>query len=224
MTRTRKKRRPRYPAMEYCPYEGRRSSPWLKILAALLVLGVLCFGALEGIILAGGRTELASGPAAPEVMVIFGCKVETWGPSALLQDRLDTALSYLEDHPDLTVVVSGGQGPDEPMSEAQAMYDYLTAHGVDGGQVLLEDRSSNTWENVRYTRELFQSGDVEGSGKVLLVSNGFHLARIRMLWDRAWGGTQSVSTLAAPCSHLPSQIKMYIREPLALVKSFLLDR
>ena len=122
------------------------------------------------------------------------------------------------------MVVSGGQGPDEPMSEAQCMYDYLTAHGVDGEQIVLEDRSSNTWENVRYTRELFRSGEVEDSETVLLVSNGFHLARIRMLWDRAWDGTQTVSTLAAPCSHLPSRLKMYIREPLALAKSFLFDR
>ena len=222
---TRRRKQPRYPTMEYRPYEGRRSgSLWLRLLAALLVLGALCFGALEGVVLAGGRTSVASGENAPEVMVIFGCKVEAWGPSILLQDRLDTALSYLEDHPELTVVVSGGQGPDEPMSEAQCMYDYLTAHGVDGEQIVLEDRSSNTWENVRYTRELFRSGEVEDSETVLLVSNGFHLARIRMLWDRAWDGTQTVSTLVAPCSHLPSRLKMYIREPLALAKSFLFDR
>ena len=222
---TRRRKQPRYPTMEYRPYEGRRSgSLWLRLLAALLVLGALCFGALEGVVLAGGRTSVVSGENAPEVMVIFGCKVEAWGPSILLQDRLDTALSYLEDHPELTVVVSGGQGPDEPMSEAQAMYDYLTAHGVDGDQIVLEDRSSNTWENIQYTLDLFQSGAVEPTGKILAVSNGFHLSRIRMLWGREWEGTYTLSTLAAPSSHLPSRLSMYLREPLALAKSWLLDR
>ena len=66
----------------------------------------------------------------PEVMVILGCQVRQDGPSVLLRDRLDEALDYLEDHPDMTVVVSGGQGPDEPTSEAQAMADYLTPWAV----------------------------------------------------------------------------------------------
>ena len=51
---TRRRKQPRYPTMEYRPYEGRRSgSLWLRLLAALLVLGALCFGALEGVVLAG---------------------------------------------------------------------------------------------------------------------------------------------------------------------------
>ena len=57
---------------------------------------------------------------------------------------------------------------------------------------------------------------------VLVVSNGFHLTRARMLAGRA--GFVEVSTLAAPSSHLPSRLHMYIREPLALVKSFLFDK
>ena len=58
--------------------------------------------------------------------------------------------------------------------------------------------------------------------QVLIVSNGFHLTRARMLAERA--GFDNISTLAAPSSHLPSRLKMYVREPLALVKSFLFDR
>ena len=54
------------------------------------------------------------------------------------------------------------------------------------------------------------------------MSNGFHLTRARMLAERT--GFEEVSTLAAPSSHVPSRLKMYVREPLALVKSFLLDR
>ena len=61
-------------------------------------------------------------------------------------------------------------------------------------------------------------------GEMLVVSNGFHLARVRMLWDRAWEGEYTLSTLAAPSSHIPSRLKMYIREPIALVKSFVFDR
>ena len=167
---------------------------------------------------------MAAGDGAPEVMVIFGCKVDPDGPSILLQDRLDTALDYLEDHPDMTVVVAGGQGDDEHVSEAQAMYDYLVEHGADGDQIIREDQSRNTWQNVNNTLDLFQSGEIDGTERVLLVSSDFHLTRIQMLWNRASGGGDTLSTLAAPVSHFPSRVQMFFREPFALVKSFLFDR
>ena len=204
----------------YRPYGGRKKPVWLLALLAAVLAALLSFAVLLGVVLTGARDHIVG---QPQVMVILGCKVESWGPSILLQDRLDKALDYLEDHPDLTIVVSGGQGDDEHQSEAQCMYDYLTDHGVDGGQILMEDQSHNTWENICFTQELLQAEGVD-TGEMLVVSNGFHLARVRMLWDRAWEGEYTLSTLAAPSSHIPSRLKMYIREPLALVKSYLFDR
>ncbi len=205
----------------YKPYGGRRSGPiWLLSLLAVALIFVLGFVVLLGIVLWGGRDQLNG---QPQVMVILGCQANPDGPSVLLRDRLDEALDYLEDHPDLTIVVAGGQGDDEVLSEAQCMYDYLTAHGVDGAQILLEDQSHNTWENLRYTKALLAEQEVEATD-IVVVSNGFHLARVRMLWDRVWGGETTLSTLAAPSSHLPSRLSMYIREPFALVKSFFFDR
>ena len=226
-------RKRRYGRRSYGSYRGGhyvgRRNRMLKVLLVLLGAALICFGALEIVIAVHSATSIAG---EPEVMVIFGCQVKPWGPSVLLQDRLDTALDYLEDHPDLRVVVAGGKGDDEHMSEAQCMYDYLTARGVDGGNIFMEDRSRNTWENVNETLALMQREGWDATDDVVLVSNGFHLARIRMLWDRARTGLlqdevyngQYVSTLAAPSSHLPTAVMMLFREPLALVKSFLFDR
>lgn len=122
----------------------------------------------------------------------------------------------------MTVVVSGGQGPDEPTSEAQAMADYLIANGVDGEKVLLETASHNTAQNFAYSKKQMDEAQIDYSDGILVVSNGFHLTRARMLAQRA--GFGEVYTLAAPTSHLPSRLHMYIREPLALVKSFVFDR
>lgn len=204
----------------YRPYGGRRKPVWLLALLAAVLAALLSFAVLLGVVLSGAHDSITG---EPKVMVILGCKVESWGPSILLQDRLDKALDYLEDHPDLTIVASGGQGPDEHQSEAQCMYDYLTDHGVDGNQILLEDQSHNTWENIRFTQALLEREGIDTS-QMLVVSNGFHLTRVRMLWDRAWEGDYTLSTLAAPSSHIPSRLKMYIREPLALVKSYFFDR
>ena len=199
----------------------KRKPLWLKVLLGLVLAGVVTFGALFGAVLYGSHDHIRGDP---QVMVILGCQVKPWGPSVLLQDRLDKALDYLEDHPDLIIVVSGGQGPDEPVSEARCMYDYLTEHGVDEAQILLEDQSHNTVENLRYTMDLLAEAGYDTTADMVVVSNGFHLTRVRMLWSRVCGGDYNLSTLAAPSSHVPSRLKMYIREPLALVKSFVFDR
>ena len=81
----------------YSPYGGRKRHPLLAALLCVLLAAVIAFGVLEGVVLSGGRTQIAQGGGAPEVMIIFGCQVKPWGPSVLLQDRLDTALDYLEE-------------------------------------------------------------------------------------------------------------------------------
>ena len=201
--------------------KGKYLAGWIRALLALILVGVLSFCGLFACVMYGAYDHIQG---EPEVMVILGCQVRQDGPSVLLRDRLDEALDYLEDHPDMTVVVSGGQGSDEPTTEAQAMYDYLEEYGVEPERIWQEDQSHNTWQNVRYTLALLEEKGADTSAGVVLVSSGFHLTRARMLWERASGGAGELSTLAAPCPHVPSRLKMYIREPFALVKSFLFDR
>ncbi len=221
--------------MDYKSYRGdsprRKKRHWLAAALLLLGLGLVLFGALELVIAVHSRDRVVENPP-PKVMVIFGCQMRRDGPSVLLRDRLDAALAYWEAHPDIKIVVTGGKGDDEHVSEARGMYDYLTAHGVDGANIYMEDKSRNTWQNINNTFALMEREGWELTDDVLLVSSGFHLARIEMLWDRARDGRlngevyhdQYISTLAAPVSHAPSAVQMFFREPLALVKSFLFDR
>ena len=221
--------------MDYKSYRGdsprRKKRHWLAAALLLLGLGLVLFGALELVIAVHSRDRVVENPP-PKVMVIFGCQMRRDGPSVLLKDRLDAALAYWEAHPDIKIVVTGGKGDDEHVSEARGMYDYLTAHGVDGANIYMEDKSRNTWQNINNTFALMEREGWSLTDDVLLVSSGFHLARIELLWNRArvqalrgetYGG-QYVSTLAAPVSHAPSAVQMFFREPLALVKSFLFDR
>ena len=191
----------------------------LTVLFTLILMGTLAFFILLGVVLAGSHDDIQGEPG---VMVILGCQVKPEGPSMLLQDRLNKALDYWKEHPDITIVVSGGQGPDEPVTEARAMADYLIQAGVPEDSLLLAAQSHNTSQNLHYTMDCLREAGTDLSQGVVVVSNGFHLARVRMLAQRA--GFEQVSTLAAPSSHWPSRLKMYLREPLALVKSFLLDR
>lgn len=210
----------------YQSYNGKRPKSGLKkfltALLALILAGMLFFCVLLGIVLTGSRDDVNGDP---QIMIVLGCQVMPAGhPSILLQDRLDKALTWLGDHPDTTVVVSGGQAGTEPTTEARAMADYLMDHGYPEEQILLEENSFNTVQNLANSIELLAAEGYDVTDDVVVVSNGFHLARVRMLWGRLAGGTYNLSTLAAPSSHLPSRLWMYVREPLALVKSFLLDR
>lgn len=188
------------------------------VLLAVLAASLVFFAVLEGVIIAGSRTELKG---EPQVVVVLGAQVKQSGPAALLRDRLETAAEYLKEHPELPVVVSGGQGRDEPTTEALAMRDYLAARGIEAERIWMEDESHNTSENLLNTRAL-----LEGKGydmddtHLLVVSNGFHLTRVRMLAER-YG--LEISTLAAPATDLPAKVSSYVRELPAVVKSFLFD-
>ncbi len=205
--------------IEVASYKGKRLHPILKIFLTLILTGMLVFGALLGQVLGGAHDDING---SPQVMIILGCKLEEWGPSWMLQDRLDKALEYLKDHPDTMVVTSGGQGDNEPDTEAQGMANYLVSHGFNRDNLILETMSHNTWQNLTYSAQHLEEAGISLTEGVVIVSNGFHLTRAKMLAGRV--GFENVSTLAAPSSHIPSRLKMYIREPIALVKSFVLDR
>ena len=103
---------------EYTGYRGRGGArKWLAALLALIVAGLLAFAALEVYIGLHSRGKTVSADANPQVMVIFGCQMRRDGPSILLRDRLDTALAYWEEHPDMKIIVTGGKGDDEHISE-----------------------------------------------------------------------------------------------------------
>ena len=136
-------------------YKGRKLCLWQKLLLSAVLAGAVTFAGLFGAVLYGSYDHIQGDPRA---MVVLGCQVMPDGePSILLRDRLDRALDYLEDHPDLTVVVSGGQGDNEPVTEARCMADYLMERGVEEDQLLLEERSHNTDQNLRYSRELLEA-------------------------------------------------------------------
>ncbi len=151
----------------------KRTKKWVIALIALLpVVCLLLFAAGEIAILTGFVSDLPNGDA--DYIIILGAKVNPDGPSLLLQRRIDAAYDYLSEHPDTIAVASGGQGSDEPMSEARCIANQLIARGIDADRILLEEKSTDTAENIQYSRELIEdSADIS----VLIVSNDFHCFR-----------------------------------------------
>ena len=122
-----------------------------KILCVLLAAGFILFAAMEVWVLQWARTDNETDVAA---VVVFGAGVNGTVPSLSLKVRLEAALAYIADKPDIPIVVSGGQGPGEDITEARCMADWLIERGVDSDRILLEEKATNTEENVRFSGEL----------------------------------------------------------------------
>lgn len=150
----------------------------LRVFTVLLVLGLAVCAVTEGFII---KASFGSKDTDADYLVVLGAKVREDGPSVSLWDRIYGAYDFLAAHPDTVAVVSGGQGPDEPMSEAQCMFDHLTALGIDPGRIYLEDKSTSTKENILFTLNLLEEKTGSRPKKLWVVSSEYHLCRAGMM-------------------------------------------
>ena len=116
-----------------------------------------------------------------DYLVVLGAKVRSDGPSVSLWDRINGAYDYLAAHPGTIAVVSGGQGPDEHMTEAQSMFDELTAMGIDPDRIWMEDKATSTKENILFSLDLIEEKTGERPDKLWVVSSEYHLCRAGMM-------------------------------------------
>ena len=144
-----------------------------------------------------------------EYMVVLGAKVRESGPSVSLWDRIHGAADYLEAHPDTIAIVSGGQGADEPMTEAKAMYDELIALGIDSDRVWLEENATSTWENLTFALDLIEEKNGERPAKLGILSSEYHLFRAKLFAKEC--GVEAVG-IPARTSRLSQKINHFMRE------------
>lgn len=179
-----------------------------RILAALLLAGVMFFTFLEARVVSQARTDWYT---EPEAMVILGAGVNGREPSLSLERRLEAALYYIG-QTDIPVIVTGSQGPGEEISEAACMAFWLVEHGVPADRLLLEDQAGTTVENVRYSREILAALGFPEDAPVALVTSDYHLCRTMYLW-----GAGAVPVAASmPGEYWPMTLNYYVREAFAL--------
>ncbi len=145
----------------------------IKTVLIIIYAAAVVFFCVMGAILSSTAHQKAG--YNKDVLIVLGCAVRGDKVSLTLKYRLDAALEYLEHSPDTHVIVSGGKGDGENLSEAQAMKDYLTSHGVDPDRITMEDRSTSTWENFKFTREIMNRRFPDASAA--FVTTAFHVYR-----------------------------------------------
>lgn len=177
-----------------------------RIFTVILCIGLLVVGVTECIII---KASFGDPKEHCDYMVVLGAKVRTEGPSVSLMDRIRAAKTYLDSHPDVIAVVSGGQGTDEPMTEARCMYEELVELGVDPQRIWIEDQATSTWENLNFSLNLIEEKTGTRPGKIGILSSEYHLYRASLFADAC--GVESVGIPAAT-SRLPQKINHFMRE------------
>jgi len=184
--------------------------------AAMLVL----LGIMESLIFSYGAQENMAVPA--DAVILLGAGINDSEPSPALQTRLDVAEAYMERHPDIPVVLSGGLGLGEKITEAECMYNALCRGDEDwDSRLLREGKATSTAENFKYSREvLLENGIDPETATIAVVTNDFHMYRTHLIARRA-----GVEIIGLPAD-LPwwwVDLACTVRESFALVKTLIFD-
>lgn len=116
-----------------------------------------------------------------EFVIVLGAGVNGDQPSRSLSERLGATETYLEAYPEAVAILSGGQGNGENISEAECMYRWLTERGIAPERLRMEEQSTTTEENFRYSLELIEQEFGARPQTVAVVSSSYHLARASLL-------------------------------------------
>ena len=194
-------------------FKGRFTIPRKLIIVfwSAVSAGLLLFGILFGMIL----HEQVVGPEEnADYVIVLGAGLRGERPSVVLRNRINAAAEYLLENPDTKAVVSGGQGKNELISEAEAMRRGLVELGVSESRIIMEDRSTSTNENLTFSKVF-----IPAEASVVIVTNKFHVYRACHLAREC--GYTSVSGLGADNVRWLNPTN-YLRECMAVFKDVVL--
>lgn len=159
------------------------------------------------------KTAQQTPPSNIPYLIVLGAKVNGEEMSLSLQYRAKTALAYLVDNPKTVVIVTGGKGKGENITEAEALRRFFIENHINENRILVEDRSTSTYENLKFTKELYKIDEA------VIVSNDFHLYRATTFANK-------VGITGYPlAAETPKVVKatLFIREYAAVIKMIILD-
>ena len=175
----------------------------------LFVTGLLMFLFVEGKIIGAMTAQV---PGNLDYVIVLGAGLIGEEPSNPLRVRIEKAAEYMHENPDAILVASGGKGTDERISEAECIRRQLTeVYGIDDSRILLEDKSRDTEENLKYSLSIIGDPDVYAG----IITNGFHEYRAMLIAKHA--GFTNIHTVPAT-TLLPVGIHYLVREFFGVVQ------
>lgn len=159
-------------------------------------------------------------------VLVLGAGVNGTEPSLLLAKRMDAALAFISDKPEIPVIVSGCQGRGEDISEAECMARYLIAHGIPSERIWKEEQAGSTRTNFQYALSMMRMRGTDSAKPFACVTSDFHVARSRYVAGRMGVSREGLVCIGAslPSGAYYSALTMnyYIREAFALANEMLM--
>lgn len=201
---------------------------WIPVSALTAVsTGAVALLVTEILIFTG---TAAADPKGMDYVIVLGAQVKGEELSDSLKKRLDKVISYAEENPEAVFILSGGMGPGEYLSEAEAMYGYLVYNGIPAEKLVKEPNSTSTLENIGYSKVLIDAmenlkkssrrADEEyEEPKIGVLTSNFHVFRAKQIAQKR--GIPQVYGLKADSNPLLF-VHLCIREALAVWKDKLM--
>lgn len=189
----------------------------IKILKIFLCLSLCIFIILEMFIYSAVNTNYNKNA---KVAIILGAGVKKYEPSVILKSRINEGGRYLKLHKDVVVIASGGQGPGEYVSEAQTIKKYLINIGINQDRIFLEDKSTSTSENIKYSKQVLSKLKITNKKDVVIITNDFHMYRAKYIAKKL--GLNPVGYCVKTPFYLIANT--HIREYAALLKEYVTQK
>ena len=190
-----------------------------RIVVALTCVGLAYFCFVESFVIKNARTDP---DPKRDYLIVLGAAVYGDQPSLTLIRRLEGAADYLERYPESVAIVSGGKGPGETVTEAQAMYDWLVNAGFDPDRVLMEPKSTSTEEHLENSLASIRARGDDPAGKVAIVSSAYHLYRAKTMARNL--GVPDAAGVAAPWGYFFVMLNYFIREAFGVTHLWVFGR
>lgn len=189
-----------------------------NIYKVIIIIFVSSFVLLEGVILLNiNETKDVDKVDNIDTMIVLGAKVNGTEVSNTLKLRLDKAIEYYNKHKSVKIIVSGGQGNDENITEALAMKNYLISNGVNQNNIIEENKATTTLENIIYSKKILDN--MNNKGQVLIVTSDYHLFRGKLIASILGIENKGLCSTSSISGRLYYMIREYSTSIIDLVKS-----
>lgn len=188
----------------------------IRFIRLMVVILLISFIVIESFIISSAMKKSTE---AVDYIVVLGAGLNGETPSLTLLGRLQDSLQYIKEHPNTKIVLSGGKGPGENITEAEAMRRFYVKQGIEDKLLIKEEKSTNTAENLRFTKDILNKMDSRSNKKIMIITSNFHVFRAKLLAERI-GFTAFGYPTHIPIWLIPTY---YIREYMAVAKSLIFD-
>jgi len=188
-----------------------------KVILGLFGLWLISFVVVVTVIL---TSAISDQNEKVDSVIVLGAGLKGETPTLVLLERLNYTIEYLNKNPNTKAIVSGGQGFGETITEAEGMKRYLVSRGISEDMIIKEEKSTSTYENMIFSKKLYEKIIGKKLEKVMVITNDFHMFRSKLLAKRAGLEPYGISS-RTPWYIYPN---VFLREYLAVFKSIIFDR